>query len=200
MQLGWILLTVVVFLIVSKLISVLGQEPKGEKIRFISDKTGDVLEMTLISEKKAGQPTKKETDGFNKEDFLIGAKMAFNAVVDAFAQGRVDTLKTFLAPNVFDGFVSAINDRTAKEQKMEFSLISFVSCQILKQSDEKNPHSVTVDFVTEQTNALRDKMGQVLEGDPIFIGKVHDIWTFKREHKSKNTWIVTATKSEAVNG
>ena len=200
MQLGWILLTVVVFLIVSKLISVLGQEPKGEKIRFVSDKTGDVLEMTLISEKKAGLPGKKETSGFNQDDFLIGAKMAFNAVVDAFAGGRVDTLKTFLAPRVYDSFVQAIEERKAKEQKMEFTLISFVSCKILEQSDEKNPLTVTVDFVTEQTNALRDKMGQVLEGDPIFIGKVHDVWTFQKENKSKNTWIVSATKSEAFNG
>ena len=197
MQLGWILLTIVVFLVVSKLISVLGQEPKGEKIRFVSNKTGDILEMTLISEKKAEKSEKKEPQGFNQNDFLVGAKMAFNAVVDAFAQERTDTLKTFLTPQVYEIFEKAIQERKEKEQKMEFSLISFVSCKILKQSDEKNPMSVTVDFVTEQINALRDKMGQVLEGDPIFIGKVHDIWTFQKANK--NTWIVSATKSEALN-
>lgn len=82
-------------------------------------------------------PEKKETSGFNQDDFLIGAKMAFNAVVDAFAGGRVDTLKTFLAPRVYDSFVQAIEERKAKEQKMEFTLISFVSCKILEQSDEK---------------------------------------------------------------
>ncbi len=199
MHLEWILLTILVFLVVSKLISVLGQEPKGEKIRFVSNKTGDVLEMTLISEKKASQPEKKNQGDFNEEDFLIGAKMAFNAVVDAFAQGQEDTLKTLLSPRVYDKFIAAIEERKLKEQKMEFSLISFVSCKILTRSDEKNPKTVTVDFVTEQTNALCDKTGAVIEGDSIFIGKVHDVWTFQKENKSKNSWVVSATKSEALN-
>ncbi len=200
MNLGWILLTIIIFLLVSKLISVFGKEPVSDKVRFISKKTGDILEMTLIPEKKDLVHLKKDAKVFDEEDFLTGAKMSFNAVVDAFSIGKVEDFKTLVSPRVYDCFVSVIEERKNKEQQVEFSLISFLSCKILNRSEEENPIQVTVEFITEQTNALKDKMGKVLEGDSVLICKVRDVWTFKRDPKFKNRWAVIETQSRAFDG
>lgn len=190
MHIIWILLTIVIFLFVARLLSVLGQEPKAEKFLLVSSKTGDVLEMTVIANKKE--------NAFDENEFLQGAQMAFNAVVDAFAQGKAETFRPLVSSDVCKSFEQAIEERQKNEQQMEFALVSFLSCKILKRAQDKAALSVTVEFLTQQINALKDKAGQVLEGDLSFVTEVKDTWVFKQTAKNQNTWIVTATKSEVV--
>lgn len=197
MQAEWIILTVIVVLLVSKLISVLGKEPvQGEKVRLVSKNSGQILEMRLIKGKEL-EKKEKTPLSFNEEDFLMGAKMAFHAVVDAFACGNKEALKPLLSKKVYDAFVSDIEERQKKEEKMEFSLIAIDSSKVLQKSSEQQPTTVTVEFISEQMNVLKNKEGVVLEGDPILITKVLDIWTFEKEPKGRSNWVVTATKSEA---
>lgn len=198
MQAEWIILTIIVVLVVSKLISVLGREPiQGEKVRLISATSGQVLEMRLIKDKKT-EKKPKQAPSFNEEDFLMGAKMAFNAVVEAFSYGNKEALKPLLSQKVYEAFVADIEKRQKNGQKMEFSLIAIDSSKVLQKSDGQLPTKVTVEFVSEQMNVLKDKEGTVLEGDPILITKVLDIWTFEKEPKGRSNWVVTATKSEAL--
>ena len=193
-----IILTIIVVLVVSKLISVLGREPiQGEKVRLISATSGQVLEMRLIKDKKT-EKKPKQAPSFNEEDFLMGAKMAFNAVVEAFSYGNKEALKPLLSQKVYEAFVADIEKRQKNGQKMEFSLIAIDSSKVLQKSDGQLPTKVTVEFVSEQMNVLKDKEGTVLEGDPILITKVLDIWTFEKEPKGRSNWVVTATKSEAL--
>ena len=197
MNAGWIFLAVIAVVILSKLVSVLGKEPvKTKKFRGVLPGTGQIVEMTIT-----GNPVKnekKEPHTFNEEDFLMGAKMAFNAVVDAFASGNKETLKPLVSRKVFDVFVDDIQKRQDNGEKMEFSLIAINSSKILSKNDEKKPRRITVELVTEQMNVLRDKNGVVLEGDPIQISLVKDTWTFQKETGLRSSWIVIATKSEAV--
>ena len=88
-------------------------------------------------------------------------------------------------------------EREKQGHKMEFSLISICSSKIIR--DTKNPLKVTVEFISEQVNVLRDASGEVLEGDPLFIGKVMDTWTFEKQKGIRSDWIITSTKSEALN-
>ena len=198
MQAEWILLVIVAALLISKLISVLGREERPpEKLRFVAPSTGQILEMTLLQQKE-DMSKDKGRDEFDEKDFLMGAKMAFNAVVEGFAAGNTQMLKPLLSDHVYDAFVQEINKRKNLEQVMDFSLVSINSSKIVSKSEGKNPKKITVEFVTEQINVLKDKLGVVLEGDPILISKVLDVWTFERDTKSRRNWIVTATKSEAL--
>ena len=197
MNAGWIFLAVVAIVIFSKLFSVLGKEKvRTEKFRGVLPGTGQVVEMTITSNPKTDE--KKENRSFNEEDFLMGAKMAFNAVVDAFASGNKETLKPLVSRKVFDCFVKDIQKREDAGEKMEFSLIAINSSKILSKNDERKPTRVTVELISEQMNVLRDKEGSVLEGDPIQISSVKDTWTFQKEVGLRSTWVVIATKSEAV--
>jgi len=57
--------------------------------------------------------------------------------------------------------------------------------------------SVTVRFVSEQINVLRNAEGQIVDGNPNEVQKVIDLWTFRRDTKSSDpNWLLIKTESE----
>ena len=197
MSAGWIFLAIIVFVILSKLFSVLGKENvPSEKFRGVLPGTGQVFEMTIVKSNSTENPKKENT--FDEKDFLIGAKIAFNTISEAFAMGNKDALKPLLSRKVFDAFCTAIEERNERKEKMEFSLISINSSKVLSKDDDKKPTKITVELITEQMNVLRDENGTVLEGDPIQLSSVKDTWTFQKNTGLRSTWIVVSTKSEAI--
>lgn len=55
---------------------------------------------------------------------------------------------------------------------------------------------ITVRFVSEQVNILKNKDGEVIEGDENFIQNITDSWTFERALTSTNpNWLLVSTKS-----
>lgn len=163
----------------------------SEKIELISGKDGKIIKMIIPT--NAISLPKKET--MTEEDFLRGAKMTFHVVSNAFAKGRKKELKDFLAPKVYDTFIKAIEMREAKKNSVDFSLICLSSAKVLKKAQDLT--EVTVKFVSEQINLLKNEKGEVIEGDPMTVATVEDIWTFKR--KGHDNWIITATKSGGAN-
>lgn len=197
MSAGWIFIAIVVFVVLSKLFSTLGKEPvQGERFRGVLPGTGQVFEMTIVK-KQPEQHTKKE-NFFDEQDFLIGAKIAFNTIAQAYSTGDKNVLKPLLSAKVFNVFASDIDEREQKEEKMEFSLIAINSAKVLSKNNEHKPTQVTVELISEQMNVLRDKNGVVLEGDPIQLSTLKDTWVFEKTTGLRSSWVVVATKSEAV--
>ena len=55
---------------------------------------------------------------------------------------------------------------------------------------------VTVRFVSEQINLVRDKEGKTVEGDPRAPSDVTDLWTFARDTRARDpNWTLVATES-----
>lgn len=160
------------------------------KIRFISEQTGEIIEMNLIDQ------SKKSIKEFSEETFLANAKLAFQLITESFTKGDVSSLKKLLIPELYSVFEKEVLDRKEKKHIVDFSLICFDSVKILNKSLHKE--EVTVQFVTEQINLLKDAEGKVIEGDEMSVATVTDTWTFKRKNKTK--WVVSATKSGAVYG
>ena len=138
-------------------------------------------------------PVQKEV--WNDDEFLQGAKLAFHMIASAFAKGKKKELKIMLAPSVYEVFEKDINAREEKKQIMDFSLICVNSAKILQKAETVK--EVTVQFISEQINILKDEQGNAIEGDPMSISVMQDTWTFRK--KKNDTWVVCATKSEAVN-
>ena len=161
-----------------------------EKLRFFSEKTGQIVEMRLVKEPMETFDLTK----FAHEEFLLRAKIIYKEVVESFAGGDLNNLKSYTTGDVFSVFSEAVKARESQKQKMEFSLICFNSAEITNVSPEND--KVTVAFETEQINLLKNENDDVAEGDPMSIAKVKDLWTFSK--KGKNKWIVSATQSEAV--
>ena len=135
----------------------------------------------------------KQKPVWNDDEFLQGAKIAFHMISTAFASGKKKELKIMLAPQVYDTFIKEIEERENKKQCLDFSLICVNSAKILKKVEAVR--EVTVQFISEQVNILKDENGTPIEGDPLNVSVMCDTWTFRK--KKNDTWIVCATKSEA---
>ena len=90
-----------------------------QKIRFISEETGEVIEMKFIDNSRK---SKKE---YSEETFIANAKMAFQIIVDAFSKGDVSKLKNLLMPDIYSVFEAEINKRKENNHQVDFSLICF---------------------------------------------------------------------------
>ncbi len=134
--------------------------------------------------------------GFDGGGFLSGARAAYEMIVAAFAEGDDKTLRPMLNDEVYDNFNGVIDQRREREQTFESTLVSIKSADIVE-ARMKGPNAeVTVKFVSEIVNVLRDASGEVVEGDPTAVREVTDIWTFSRHTRASDpNWTLIETRS-----
>jgi predicted lipid-binding transport protein (Tim44 family) len=134
--------------------------------------------------------------GFDPGQFLDGAKMAYEMIVTAFADGDETMLKQLLGPEVLEGFERAIREREERGEKLESSLVGIDKADIIEAEVKNKQALVTVKFVSELISVARDADGDVVEGDAKKVREVTDIWTFAREVASRNpNWKLVATEA-----
>jgi predicted lipid-binding transport protein (Tim44 family) len=133
---------------------------------------------------------------FDKDQFLGGARAAFEMIVAAFAAGDSKALRPLLANDVYDDFSGAIREREEAKESLETTLIGITSAEIIEAELRQKSAFVTVKFVSEQVNVTRDAEGRIVDGDPNHVAKVTDIWTFARNTRSRDpNWALVATRS-----
>lgn len=133
---------------------------------------------------------------FTPDSFLAGAKTAFSWIVEAFAKGDSKALRPLLADDVYSNFASAIESRTRAGETLENHLVSIKSGDILEARLQNRIAYVTVKFVSEQVNVTRNRSGEVIDGDPVRVVTVTDIWTFARDSRARDpNWSLVATRT-----
>jgi predicted lipid-binding transport protein (Tim44 family) len=131
---------------------------------------------------------------FKPKEFLEGARMAFEMILNAYAAGDLKTLKSLLSPDVYGGFAQAIEDRKAKDHTLHETLVGISVAELVEAYQDGRDTTVTVKFVSEQISALVDADGTVIEGDPAKVVTASDFWTFSRSTKSRNpNWTLVGT-------
>ena len=140
----------------------------------------------------------KDADaGFDPKTFIDGAKMAYEMIVMAYADGDRKTLKNLLSREVYDGFVSAIGEREQRSEKIQSSFVGIDKADIVSAEMKGSEAHVTLRIVSELISATRDKAGEVIDGDPETVAEVKDVWTFARDTRSKDpNWKLVATEEE----
>jgi predicted lipid-binding transport protein (Tim44 family) len=134
--------------------------------------------------------------GFTPEQFLDGAKAAYEMIVTAFADGDRQMLRQLLGDDVYEGFETAIDEREKKGEKVESTLIGIDRADIIEAEIKARMAYVTVKFVSELISVTRDAEGEVVEGDAKKQREVTDIWTFARDTSSSNpNWKLVATEA-----
>jgi predicted lipid-binding transport protein (Tim44 family) len=135
--------------------------------------------------------------GFDPLGFTGGARAAFTTIVEAFAKGDTQSLRPLLDGPTFSSFESAIRGRNERRDKAETTLIGFEASDISAAEMNGSNAQVTVRFVSEQINVVRNAEGQIAEGNPNEVQKVVDLWTFRRDTKSGDpNWQLVKTESE----
>jgi predicted lipid-binding transport protein (Tim44 family) len=133
---------------------------------------------------------------FDPKEFLTGARGAYEMIVTAFAEGDRKTLRQLLSREVFDGFVQAISQREGRNETIDFKFVGIDKADITAAGVKGTSAQITVRFLSKLVSATRDGAGKVVDGDPMHVGDVTDIWTFSRETTSRDpNWKLVATES-----
>ncbi|RUM98583.1 calcium-binding protein [Pseudaminobacter arsenicus] len=140
----------------------------------------------------------KDNDpAFEPKSFVDGAKMAYEMIVMAYADGDRKTLKNLLSREVYDGFVAAIADREGRSEKIQSSFVGIDKADIVSAEMKGSEAHITLRIVSELISATRDKAGEVIDGDPETVAEVKDVWTFARDTRSRDpNWKLVATEAE----
>jgi predicted lipid-binding transport protein (Tim44 family) len=156
------------------------------------------IRATVLPSASAGVAAIRAADpGFEPMGFTAGARAAFTTIVEAFARGDTSALRPLLDSATFASFEGAIRGRVDRKEKAETTLIGFEASDIAAAEMQGTHAAVTVRFVSEQINVVRDSEGQIVDGNPNEVQKVVDLWTFRRDTKSSDpNWQLIKTESE----
>lgn len=134
---------------------------------------------------------------FEPKEFLNGARMAYEMIVMAFAEGDRKTLKGLLSREVFDGFNAAITEREQRGETVKSTFVGIEKADIVQASVKDSEVQVTVRVLSQLISATFAKDGSVVDGDAEAVGEVDDLWTFSRDARSRDpNWKLVATESE----
>ena len=188
-----ILLAMIAGFIILRLRNVLGRKTghEGKVVSNLSEKKFEEFKKTIKLKK---QPT--EFDINQKKQFLKGAEIAYETIINSFAKGDKKNLKDLLTEEMNKNFESAIEERNSKNIKSELTFIGIKSSTIEKFEKTAEALFFTVKFISEIISFKKDKNNNVIEGDPNKIKTVIDRWKFTRKISSMNpNWYLAETKT-----
>lgn len=133
---------------------------------------------------------------FDPDEFISGARIAFEYILGAYASGDSKALKPLLSSDVFVNFEKSIRDREEAGQTMEETLVGISKAELVEAGLQGSVAQITVKFTSDQVHAVSDEAGDVIEGDPNKIVSVTDFWTFAHDTRSRDpNWALAATRS-----
>jgi predicted lipid-binding transport protein (Tim44 family) len=134
---------------------------------------------------------------FNPKEFVKGARMAYEMIVMAFADGDRKALKGLLSPEVYEGFDAAIADREQRGEKVKSSFVGIDRSDIVNAEVKDSDALITMRIVSQMISATYDKADVLVDGDAEQVSEVSDLWTFARDSRSRDpNWKLVATESE----
>lgn len=182
-------------------------EPAEDKVVRLPDREGRPAEPhepsgtasdEALSPLEAGLANIRVADPkFDADEFISGARIAFEMILSSFAKGDMPALRPFLSPEVLGNFTQSVRDREQAGEAMELTLVGIKSAEIVEAYMAGRTAHLTVKFVSEQTSVVRDEGNEVIEGDPETVTEVTDYWTFARDTRNPDpNWILVATGAQ----
>jgi predicted lipid-binding transport protein (Tim44 family) len=133
---------------------------------------------------------------FDPDEFVQGARLAFEMILAAYVQGDKTALAPLLSSEVMAQFSSAIDERAKTGEQLEQKLVGIRSASIVEAYLDGRVANVLVRFVSDQINAVRDAAGAVVDGDPAAVVEVVDVWTFARDTSKRDpNWLLVGTQT-----
>jgi len=167
----------------------------GKKTRFEEDVASNFPQETTEIKTQI-KPNSETFDENAKQEFLKGAKIAYETIITNFSKGHLKDIKSLLDKNIYNQFDEAIRDRKTKNILSETTFIGINSAEIKEHQHNKNMLEVTVEFVSEIISCIKDKENKIISGDPEKVKKVHDIWKFSKDSRSNNpNWFLIDTQA-----
>ena len=139
---------------------------------------------------------KRAEQSFRVHDFLIGARAAYEAILMAFENGKLEEVQAWLSPEVAEALAEAVKAREAQGNTVEAQFVGISAIQ-LRDANFDSPSreaEVTVAFTGELSRIVRNSAGEVIEGASGEIHHQRDVWTFARTMGADSpNWYLVAT-------
>ena len=173
--------------------------PKGPSLEVIEggldrDIT-DHVEMDS-PEGQAFAKMKRAEPDFSVSEFLDGGRQAYEMILMAFEGDDLDTLKQFLAADVYESFASVIAERQKAGYKVNATFVGVREMKVTgaKFNGRNKEGEITMRFVGEIVSYVEDESGKIIEGNRDVIKRQTDTWSFARKFGSNDpNWALVAT-------
>ena len=188
-----ILLAMIAGFIILRLRGILGRRTGHEK-KVLGDLFGKKVTQR-DTEKKVVNLSSSKLDDAAKEQFIKGAKAAYEMIITSFAKGDKNALKPLLNKEIYQNFSHEIDHRKKENLKSELTFVGVKSAEIKNFEKKDNIYTFTVNFVSEIITCKKDKNNKVIEGNPDIIKTVNDVWKFSKNMWSSNpNWYLVETQ------
>ena len=129
---------------------------------------------------------------FKVDDFIVGAKKAFEYIIEKYSDENIKPLEKLLSANIFKMFSKQINNRAKKKENLDVSIIGIKEAEIEDVSlKSNNVASIKVKFSSEQVQVIKNEKGIIISGDGNQILSIVESWFFSKDLKRNNpNWVL----------
>ena len=139
---------------------------------------------------------KSEDENFTVNEFLSGARSAYEWILMSFEKNEIDEIREFLSEEVAEAFDAVVEQRVSQGLTIEAEFIGIREMKLMEASYSSTTKTaeISVSFVGEMTSVVKNTSGEIVEGDSKQIKRQKDIWTFSKDIKSSSpNWLLVAT-------
>jgi len=139
---------------------------------------------------------KSEDEKFTVNEFLSGARSAYEWILMSFEKNEIDEIRELLSEEVAEAFDAVVDQRVSQGLTIEAEFIGIREMKLVEATYSSNTKTaeISVSFVGEMTSVVKNSSGEIVEGDSKQIKRQKDTWTFSKDIKSSNpNWLLVAT-------
>ena len=139
---------------------------------------------------------KAEDENFTVNEFLSGARSAYEWILMSFEKNEIDEIRDLLSEEVAEAFDAVVDQRVSQGLTIEAEFIGIREMKLVEAtySSKTKTAEISVSFVGEMTSVVKNSSGEIVEGDSKQIKRQKDTWTFSKDIKSSNpNWLLVAT-------
>ena len=139
---------------------------------------------------------KRVEPSFNVSEFMGGARGAYEMILMGFERGDLAEIKPFLAEDVYETFAEVVEAREEQGLTIEAEFVGVRELTLQDATFDKatDRAEITMKFIGELTQVVRDNSGEIIEGSKTQVKKQKDIWTFARNMGADDpNWVLVAT-------
>ena len=133
---------------------------------------------------------------FKVGSFMEGARKAYEWILIAFAEGRLDEIEPYLSSDVFESFEQTVADRASDDRNFTTTFVGIREADVLDAEfdAETSDAEITVEFVCDLISYVTDLDDNLVEGDTEEVRAQTDVWTFARSMGGNDpNWKLVAT-------
>ena len=139
-----------------------------------------------------------KSNGFTAPNFVKGASLAYETILESYARGDTQSLKPLLAPDVLESFSKSIAERTKLGHRENFQFVGMKTAKIKSATLQNNSAMITLAFTAQIIGSTLDQADNVVDGDMKLMRETSDVWTFERDVTSRDpNWKLVSTESDA---